>query len=100
MLHEALRAGLMVDEFWSLTPREVEMVMRARWWRQEQVQEMESKRMLATAWHTARLMRARRMPSLNRLLNPPRTRPLSAREAAERQREFDTLTKAMGGGRG
>ena len=82
-------------EFWTLTPKELASVFAAHAWRQEE----EQKRDLALAWYTAALSRTKKLPNLDRLLNPPKTRKLSAKEQRERAAEFAELKRKMGGER-
>lgn len=77
-------------EFWDLTPRETAAVLDAAVWRWKQ----EEQRMLSLAWHVAALTRARRMPSLDRLLRPPskaRDIPIE-----ERRVEFEQMKRIVG----
>jgi hypothetical protein len=53
-----------VSEFWGLTPRETYMVIEAAIWRNERRQQ----ELMALAWNTAALTRAKRMPRLRTLL--------------------------------
>lgn len=82
---EALRAGLTVAEFWDLTPRETERVLDAAAWRREQAH----RRDLSLAWHTAALMRTRRLPSLAHLLRPPSQ--VANVPIEERRKEFEEM---------
>lgn len=51
------------------------------------------------AYMTAGLMRTRRLPSLQRWLNPPKARALKGPELKQRQTEFEAMAKRMGADR-
>lgn len=87
--------GLTVEGFWALTPRELAATFAAAGWRRER----EQARDLWLAWHVAALGRARKMPPLHRLLNPPKTKRLTPEERARRAAEFEELKGRMGHGR-
>ena len=98
LLENALRAGLGVEEFWRLTPRETWMVMEARAWRLERETERTTELIRLAqkmagwlAWHTAALQRSRNMPSLQRLLGGGQTKELTPDEARERKAEFEEM---------
>ena len=82
MLRTALRCGIDVEAFWTMTPRETLMAIEAAAWRDQ-------RRMLTQAWYTAALTRApaKKFPTLERLLNPPRPATGEALEA--RRQEFE-----------
>ncbi len=65
-------------------------------WREAQAHS----RAITLAWYTAALQRAKRLPSLKRLLNPPKTKRLTPQEKRQRAAEFAELTERMGGGSG
>jgi len=69
------------------------MVFDAALWRDEQAQ----RRGLVLAWYVAALGRAKKMPTLKRLLDPPKTRRLVGAEKIERGREFEELTERLSG---
>jgi len=79
LLDEALKAGVSALDYWAMTPREVFGAIRAANWRMKYAHQERAWQ----AWHTAALMRSRRMPSLQRLTSPPVTRKLSKEEAEE-----------------
>jgi hypothetical protein len=86
-LRDALRCGVTVESFWSMTPRETYATIEAAAWRAEQ----EQKARAWLAWHTAALSRAKRMPPLARLLPLPAARPLSKEDAAKKRSEFEAM---------
>lgn len=102
LLMDALRAGLSVEEFWSLTPRETWMTLEARAWRLQRESERTgelihlAQKMLGwLAWHVAALQRSKRLPALQRLLGGGgQTKPMTPDEARERQAEFEELKKS------
>ena len=75
-----------------MTPRELAMAFEAAVWRQQR----ERERDLWLAWHVAAFGKSARLPSLKELLHPGETKALSADEKAERQAEFEELTRRMG----
>lgn len=87
LLRQALKAGLSVAEFWSLTPRDLLLTLEARVWRTERAQQQAVRQ----AWLTAALVRAKRMPALGRLLNARPARALHGAEAVQRRAEFKDL---------
>jgi len=98
---DALRAGLSVEEFWSLTPRETWMTLEARAWRMEHESERTgelirlAQKMLGwLAWHVAALQRSKRLPALQRLIGGGQTKEMTPDEARERQAEFEELKKS------
>jgi hypothetical protein len=100
---DALRAGLSVEEFWSLTPRETWMTLEARAWRMEHESERTgelirlAQKMLGwLAWHVAALQRSKRLPALQRLIGGGQTKEMTPDEAAVRKAEFEELRKAAG----
>lgn len=68
------------------------MVFDAAVWRQEQDRERD----LWLAWHTAALSRAKKLPPLERLLRPRKSKALTAEEKAARKAEFEALKERMG----
>jgi len=95
-----LRAGLGVEEFWSLTPRETRMAMEARAWRLEQetartgeLIRLAQKLAGWLAWHVAALQRSKRLPALQRLLGGGETKALTPEEARQRKAEFEELKR-------
>ena len=81
-----------VEEFWSLTPRELHLVMEARVWQMEQAR----KQAVQTAWLTAALERSKRMPSLRRMLGNDKARPLHGAELERRRAEHAAIVAHMG----
>ena len=79
LLDEALKAGVSALDYWAMTPREVFGAIRAANWRMI----YEHQERAWQAWHTAAMMRTRRMPPLQRLTSPAVTRKLSKEEAEE-----------------
>jgi hypothetical protein len=77
-----------VAEFWDMTPREVFMAIEASIWRNEHNQQLD----IVQAWRMARLMRAKRIPSLKALLNIKPAKPLHGKELEKRRREFKEMT--------
>lgn len=65
-----------------MTPREVYATIRAANWRIK----YEHDDRAWQAWHTAALMRQKRLPPLKHLTDPPRTRPLNEEEAKEHKK--------------
>jgi hypothetical protein len=85
-----LKVGLGIEQFWSLTPRELAMFFDADLWRQKQ----ERERDLAMAWQVAMLARAKRLPSLASLLRGKPEQPTD-NELARRRAEHEELVKRM-----
>jgi hypothetical protein len=105
LLTDALRAGLSVQEFWALTPRETWMTLEARAWRLQRESERTgelirlAQKMLGwLAWHVAALQRSKRLPALQRLLGGGQTVELTPDEAAERKAEFEELRRTYTSG--
>lgn len=92
LLSAALRVGLGVDEFWSLTPRELSLVMEARMWQAEQTRKLA----VQQAWLTAVLERSKRVPPLKRLLGDDKARPLRGKELERRRAEHEAIVAHMG----
>jgi len=74
-----------------MTPRETFAAIKAAGWRIE----LEQRRDVVLAWQTAALARAKRLPSLRRLLVPARSRPLKGEELARRRRERDEMLERI-----
>lgn len=55
----------------------------------------ERKVALMSAWHTAALSRAKRMPRLHRFLNPPESKPLTGVELEKRRQERDEMLEGL-----
>jgi hypothetical protein len=74
-----------------MTPREVDVVLQASIWQEEQAQQ----HMLSLAWHVSALQRQKRLQSLRSLLRPrskARDVPIS-----ERRKEFSELKAVYDG---
>jgi len=85
LMREALRCGVTIAEYWSMTPPETLAVIEAHNWRQRQ----EERRQMTTAWMTAALTRTRRLPRLGALLaRSKRPQKLSKNDLAARRTEF------------
>jgi hypothetical protein len=78
-----LKAGVSALDYWDMTPREVYAAIRSANWRIK----YEHDERAWQAWHTAALMRQKRLPPLKQLIDPPMTHPLSEDEAKE-HKEF------------
>ena len=81
-----------MGEFWELTPRELAAAFEGAAWRMD----LARKRDVALAWHVVAFDRSKRLPSLKRLLEPPKARKLSPEELEVRRREFEELKARMG----
>lgn len=84
LLVQALHAGIGILVFWEMTPCETTQEIKAANWRLEQGQRARA----WLAWHTAALSRAKKMPPLARLVNPPEAKTLRPDELEARRREF------------
>jgi hypothetical protein len=84
--------GLRDDDFWELTPYELHQ--RLKGWKRRQ--EADRLRSLYLAWYTAMFTRAKKLPSLERVLKPPVTRRIKGRELEERRREFEEQARRAG----
>ena len=91
LLADALKVGLSVDEFWGMTPRETVLVVEAAIWRYDR----EHQQRAWLAWHIAALGRAKRLPSLRKLLGMPAAKKLVGDEAERRAREHAEMVKRM-----
>lgn len=87
-----MRVGLGVDEFWSLTPRELKLALEAGAWQAEQAR----KRAVQQAWLTAALERSKRMPRLKSLLGDDKAQPLRGAELERRKAEHEAMVAHMG----
>jgi hypothetical protein len=92
LLVEAARCGIAIPEFWDLTPRETFLAIDAAGWRTEQA----ARRDVALAWHVAALSRTKTLPSLARLLKPPKARVLEGEELEKRRTEHAAMVDALG----
>jgi hypothetical protein len=84
--------GMRDLDFWELTPYELHR--RLIGWRRKQ----DGRRLnsLYQAWHSAAFARAKRLPTLTRILKPLKTRKLEGNELEVRKREFEERTKRAG----
>lgn len=87
LLENALRAGIGVEEFWRLTPRETYAAIRAENWRQD----LHHRRQAWLAWHIAALSRSKRLPSFKKLIGADKARALEGEELERRRRERDEM---------
>jgi hypothetical protein len=76
-------------EFWEMTPRETFAVIDAMVWREQQ----QRRQGVIRAWLTARLTRAKRIPTLGQLLNQKPAKRLSGAALVKRRQEFENMTK-------
>lgn len=83
--------GVGVLEFWDLTPDELHTVLHARLEHERYRQRREAWQ----AWHTAAVMRAKRLPPLARLFPAAPAKRLTPEEKAEKAREFKDLTDSV-----
>jgi hypothetical protein len=75
-----------------LTPRETWQAIEAAIWRDRRAQERETR----LAWLMATLSRAKKIPSLKRLLTEKKTaQRLKPDEAAKRRKEYREMVKAV-----
>ena len=89
---DALTMGLSVEVFWGLTPREYALHVRAENRRRREAQ----RRSAWLAWHIAALTRAKRMPSLTRMLGTDKARVLRGAELERRRQEHaDLVARAV-----
>jgi hypothetical protein len=84
--------GLRDQDFWDLTPYELHR--RIVGW--NRLQEANRKRTMYGSWHTAAFQRAKRMPSLMRLLRPMKTKVLKAEEAERHEKKFQEMAQRAG----
>jgi hypothetical protein len=74
-----------------MTPRETFAAIEAANWRAERTHRRDA----WLAWHTAALTRARRLPSLQRLIKPRDAKPLVGDELERRRSERDEILKSI-----
>jgi len=74
-----------------MTPRETALAFEAAAWRYER----ERQRAAWLAWHIAALGRAKRLPSLRRLMRMPAAKKLSGDEAARHAHDHAEIVKRM-----
>ncbi len=79
-LENAVTAGIKVADFWDMTPRETEVVIDAY----VDKKELEGKEMRAHAWMVAALSRSKKMPELDKFLDPPKPKTPEEIEADKR----------------
>lgn len=91
LLESALKCGVGVLEFWSLTPRETYAVIEASSCRLER----EHRRDAWLAWHIAALSRAKRLPPLQRLIAPGKARALKGEELERRRAEHREIVQKI-----
>ncbi len=70
-----------------MTPVETYMTIDAAIWKIEREQRLAA----WEVWHTAALMRAKKMPALQALMKQPEAKPLNEDEALKRRDEFDSM---------
>jgi len=83
--------GLKPQEFWELTPAELNAMAEGYRWRQEQRQQ----ELTVLAWTTAALIRQKKLPRLERLLKSPESER-HKKTAEEARREWEELQKEFG----
>jgi len=91
LLESALKCGVGVLEFWSLTPRETYAVIEASSCRLER----EHRRDAWLAWHIAALSRAKRLPPLQRLIAPGKAKALKGEELERRRAEHREIVQKI-----
>lgn len=80
-----------VEAFWRLTPKETFAAIDAAAWRQD----VDHRRNAWLAWHVAALSRAKRLPSLKRLVEPKDAKPLHGEELERRRQERDDMLQSI-----
>jgi len=75
-----------------MTPRETALAFEAAMWRYDR----ERQQAAWLVWHIAALGRAKRLPSLRRLMRMPAAKELNGDEAAKRAHEHAEMVKRMG----
>ena len=73
-----------------MTPRETLTAIAAATWRAEE----QTRRDISLAWHTAALMRSRRMPTLKSLLGGGKAKVLEGAELERRRSEHAKMVAA------
>ncbi|MFI5352872.1 MAG: hypothetical protein ACHQZS_07900 [Candidatus Binatales bacterium] len=81
--------GLTIEGFWSSTPRELALYVRARARRAES----RARRDLAIAWHIAAFNRIERLPPLEAVLRP--RRDAASEDLQRRAREHQEIVARM-----
>lgn len=90
LLADALHAGLGVREYWELTPAETLGVLDAHAWRLEREREARA----WAVWHTAALVRAKKLPALKRLVDGYKTVQLRGVALEDKRREHAEIMAA------
>lgn len=72
-----------------MTPRETYLAIDAEIWRDERRQHRE----VSLAWHTAALMRMKRIPSLKQLLSTKPAKPVQGEDLEKHRQEFKEMTQ-------
>lgn len=88
LLKAACALGITPDIFWQMTPAETILFISSRSGRLQ-------RELISQAYLTARLIRAKRFPTLNHLLGHPAARPLKGKELERRREEFKTMTRNL-----
>lgn len=91
LLESALKCGISVAEFWALTPRETYATIEATSWRLER----EHRRDAWLAWHIAALSRAKRLPTLQRMIGAGKARALEGEELERRRAEHREIMQKI-----
>jgi hypothetical protein len=86
-----LKAGISTIDFWQMTPKEVIAAIDAENWRLK----IRHEELAWVAWHTAALSRAKTMPRLKDLTDPPRTKALTPDEAKKHAEDFEQMKKGL-----
>jgi hypothetical protein len=89
---DALRAGVALELFWRLTPREVVECVRAAAWRRMEAM----KRSVEYARIAAICTRAKRIPKLSELIHEPEPELSPAENLRRREERFRAVAKACG----
>jgi len=85
-----LKAEIDPDKFWDSTPKEIFALMEAFRWKSQQNYNLA----MSTAWHTAALMRQKRMPPLKRLLHSGSS-PRRIQSTDEQMRRFSMTAQTF-----
>ncbi len=86
----AIELGLTIEGFWSSTPRELALYVRARARRAES----RTRRDLAIAWHAAAFHRIERLPPLEAVLRSPRN-DAASEDLQRRARDHQEIVARM-----
>jgi hypothetical protein len=79
-----LEAGILIDEFWQHTPRELQLLADGR-------NACERRWALFLAWHCAALARTERLPTLEQMLETKAAEELAAERRVHEQEFADLL---------